>query len=148
MPTAAAVAAKPSLTLKRRLNATPAQVFSAWTDPQKIVRWFGPSGATAVTAEVDARPGGHYHMTFSTPDGESHDISGVYREFVPDEKLKFTWRWITLPERESLVTITLRAEGDVTLLTLLHEQFYDEGARDRHEGGWTGTLDKLEQLFA
>ncbi len=26
---------KPSLTLKRRLKATPAQVFSAWTDPEK-----------------------------------------------------------------------------------------------------------------
>lgn len=26
---------KPSLTLKRRLKAPPAQVFAAWTDPQK-----------------------------------------------------------------------------------------------------------------
>ena len=34
---------KPSLTLKRRLKATPAQVFQAWTDPEKLVRWFGPS---------------------------------------------------------------------------------------------------------
>ena len=34
---------KPSLTLKRRLKASPRQVFSAWTDPEKIVHWFGPA---------------------------------------------------------------------------------------------------------
>src|SRR5262245_46535257 len=34
---------KPSLTLKRRLKASPAQVFSAWADLEKIVRWFGPA---------------------------------------------------------------------------------------------------------
>ena len=38
---------KPSLTLKRRLNSPPAKVFSAWTDPEKIKRWFGP-GQTQV----------------------------------------------------------------------------------------------------
>ena len=34
------------------------------------------------------------------------------------------------------------------MLTLLHEKFFDEDARDRHNKGWTGTLDKLEKLFA
>ena len=29
-------ATKPSLTLKRRLNAPPAKVFAAWTDPEKV----------------------------------------------------------------------------------------------------------------
>ena len=33
---------KPSLTLKRRLNAAPAKVFAAWTEPEKLARWFGP----------------------------------------------------------------------------------------------------------
>ena len=31
----AATATKPSLTIKRRFNAPPAKVFSAWTDPEK-----------------------------------------------------------------------------------------------------------------
>ena len=41
------------------------------------------------------------------------------------------------PERESLVTIELKPDGDGTSLTLTHEQFFDEAARDRHQGGWT-----------
>ena len=34
---------KPSLTLKRRLKAPPAKVFTAWTDPEKVKRWMGPA---------------------------------------------------------------------------------------------------------
>ena len=34
------------------------------------------------------------------------------------------------------------------MLTLMHEQFFDEDARDRHQHGWTGAIDKLEKLFA
>src|SRR3954463_7476317 len=135
---------KPSLTLKRRYNAPPGRVFSAWTDPKKITRWFGPEQVEAVRAESDPRVGGHYRIVARSPDGEEHDVSGVYREVVPNQKLVFTWAWRSTPERESLVTIALRRDGDATLLTLRHERFADEAARDRHDRGWNGTLDKLE----
>jgi uncharacterized protein YndB with AHSA1/START domain len=80
---------KPSLTLKRRLQATPAQVFSAWTDPKKIVRWFGPAETAdnSVRAEMDVRAGGHYRISFKTEDGEYHEVGGVYREVVPTPAL-------------------------------------------------------------
>jgi uncharacterized protein YndB with AHSA1/START domain len=141
---------KPSLTLKRRLKATPAQVFKAWTDPEKITRWFGPSETVAgsMRAQVDVRPGGRYQMNFQTDDGERHQVGGVYREVVPDTRLVFTWAWHSTPERESLVTVTIAPDGDGTLLTLHHEQFFDQKARDGHERGWTGTLDKLERFFS
>ncbi len=67
---------------------------------------------------------------------------------VPNEKLVFTWAWHTTPERESLVTITVRPDGAGSILTLLHEQFFDEAARDGHKRGWSGSLDKLEKLFS
>jgi uncharacterized protein YndB with AHSA1/START domain len=140
---------KPSLTLKRRIKATPAQVFQAWTAPEKIVRWFGPNETVAgsVRAQVDVRPGGRYQMNFETQDGEHHQVGGVYREVVADSRLVFTWAWHSTPERESLVTVTIVPDGDGALLTLHHEQFFDQKARDGHERGWTGTLDKLERLF-
>jgi uncharacterized protein YndB with AHSA1/START domain len=141
---------KPSLTLKRRIKAPPAQVFSAWTDPKKIVHWFGPAETIAgsVRAQMDVRVGGRYMVSFQTEDGERHQVGGVYREVVPDSRLVFTWAWHSTPERESLVTVTTAADGDSTLLTLFHEQFFDQKARDGHERGWTGTLDKLERYFA
>ena len=141
-------AVKPSLTLKRRFNASPAKVFAAWTDPEKVMRWMGPGEAKAVSAECDARVGGRYRWLMRTPSGEEHDVSGVYREVVPDEKLVFTWAWKTTPERESLVTVLLKPDGDGTLLTMTHEQFFDENARDQHQHGWTGALDKMEQFLS
>ncbi len=141
-------ATKPSLTLKRRFKAPPAQVFAAWTDPDKVKRWMGPGEIKAVNAACDVRVGGRYRWQMKTPAGEDHDVGGIYREVVPNEKLVFTWAWKTSPERESLVTVLLKPDGDGTLLTLTHEQFFDAEARDRHQGGWNGALDKMEKMFA
>jgi uncharacterized protein YndB with AHSA1/START domain len=80
--------------------------------------------------------------------GEHHEVSGVYREMVPNQRLVFSWAWHKTPERESLVTVSLKPDGDGTLLTLTHEQFFDVLARDGHERGWTGALDKLQNLLA
>jgi uncharacterized protein YndB with AHSA1/START domain len=113
-----------------------------------MMRWFGPEEAETLRVETDPRVGGRFRVLMRTSDGEEHDVSGVYREVVPDEKLVFTWAWRSTPERESLVTIALKSDGDGTLLTLTHEQFFDEAARDAHREGWTGAIDKLERYFA
>ena len=147
MPASPSVAVKPSLTLKRHLNAAPEKVYAAWTDPQKLIKWFGPDSGAVERAETDVRTGGRYTVVFFTEDGEEHHVSGLYREVVQNEKLVFTWAWRTMPERESLVTVLIRPDGDGSMLTLMHEQFFDEPARDRHEYGWTGSLNKLEKLF-
>ena len=147
---AAGLVTRPSLTLKRRLNAAPAKVYAAWTDPAKIARWFGPSEVVAgsVRADIDARVGGRYRVSFKMQDGEHHEVAGVYREMVPNRKLTFSWAWHSTPERESQVTISLKPDGDGTLLTLQHEQLFDQAARDGHESGWIGTLEKLEKYLA
>ena len=148
MPAQASLAVKPSLTLKRRLNAAPEKVYAAWTEPENLLKWFGPDSGPVKTAELDVRTGGRYAIAFQTEDGEEHHVSGVYREVTPYEKLAFTWAWRTMPERESLVTILIKPDGAGSLLTLIHEQFFDEAARDRHQHGWTGCLDKLEAYLA
>jgi uncharacterized protein YndB with AHSA1/START domain len=102
---------------------------------------------TAFLAEVDARPGGRFRVAMKGADEEVHDVSGIYKEFVPNEKLVMSWCWITMPERESQLTITLKADGEMTVLTLLHEMFADEQARDDHNNGWSQALDKLEAVY-
>ena len=138
---------KPSLTLKRRFNVAPEKVYAAWTEPAQIAKWFGPDAGAVTRAETDLRVGGRYTIVFHTEDGEEHYVSGAYREVVPNQRLQFTWAWRSTPERESLVTILVKPEGSGSILTLIHEQFFDETARDRHEQGWTGCLDKLERYL-
>ena len=140
-----ATAVKPSLTVKRRFNAAPAKVFQAWTDAEKVKRWMGPGEVVVLSAESDTRSGGRYRWLMRAPDGQEHDVSGVYREVIPNEKLVFTWAWKSAPERESLVTVTFKPDGGGTIMTLTHEQFFDEEARDRHQHGWNGSMEKLDK---
>ena len=145
----AELAARPSLTLKRRLTAAPEKVYAAWAEPQKLVQWFGPASVKedSVQAEIDLRVGGRYRISFDA-NGQYNQVGGVYREVVPNERLVFTWAWHSTPERESLVTISMKAEGSGTLLTFHHAQFVDAVARDNHERGWTEFLTKLENYLA
>jgi uncharacterized protein YndB with AHSA1/START domain len=145
----AGLVTRPSLTFKRRLDAPPAKVYAAWTDPEKIIRWFGRADARpdSFKAEIDARIGGRFRVSFSTDD-EYYEIGGVYREVVPNRLLVFSWAWHSTPERESQVTVALKPDGEGTLLALHHEQLFDSAARDGHERGWIGALDKLEKYLA
>jgi uncharacterized protein YndB with AHSA1/START domain len=138
---------KPSLILKRRIKAAPAKIYAAWTDPKEIVRWFGSDQGPTLHAETDLRVGGRFRIVFRTLDGETHDVSGTYLEVVSDRKLAFTWNWARPHERESLVMVDLKPDGDGTLLTLAHEQIVDDTVND-YRRGWVGALDKLAKLFA
>jgi uncharacterized protein YndB with AHSA1/START domain len=148
--TTPALDARPSLTFKRRLNASPEKIFAAWTDPQKLVQWFGRADARRETmrAEIDLRVGGRYRVSFSVPAGEYFEVGGVYREIVANERLVFSWAWHSTPERESLLTVSLEPDGAGTLLTLHHAQLFDEAARAGHERGWLAALEKLERFLA
>ncbi len=142
------MSARPSLTLQRRLNASPGKVFRAWTQPAQILKWMHPSGNEMIHAEVDAREGGSFRLVMRGTDGAEHEASGRYLEVVADAKLVFTWSWRSAPESESFVTVALRPDGDGTVLTLTHAQFLDEETRDQHAEGWTSTLDGLERYLA
>jgi uncharacterized protein YndB with AHSA1/START domain len=139
---------KPSLTMVRRLNASPARIYAAWTRPELMARWWGPDAGPVLSAEADPRVGGRFRVVFQTLDGETHDCRGEYRQVEADRKLVFTWEWVTLPERRSLVTIELRPLEAGTEMTFTHAQFFDEVARDGHRTGWTGAFEKLDSLVA
>jgi uncharacterized protein YndB with AHSA1/START domain len=139
---------KPSLTIVRRLKASPARVYAAWTRPELMARWWGPDAGPVLSAEADPRVGGSFRVVFQTLDGDTHDCRGEYRQVEADRKLVFTWEWVTLPERRSLVTIQLRPIDVGTEMTFRHEQFFDEAARDGHRTGWSGAFEKLDALIA
>ena len=113
-----------------------------------MTQWWGAPDPTRPTvAETDLRVGGRFKVQFWA-NNQHNSVSGLYREVVPNRKLSFSWAWQSTPERESQVTIELDPLPDGTMLTLTHEQFYDEAARDNHSRGWNMSLDRLEAMLA
>ena len=64
-----------------------------------MMRWSGGSEQAYRSAETDLRVGGRFHVGFKGETGEQQDVSGTYKEVVPNRKLVFSWAWPTTPER-------------------------------------------------
>lgn len=148
--TADVASTAPSLTITRTIGGSPEDVFDAWTRPEVFSRWFGPKRATLAECAIDLRVGGGWRAVINGVDGNTYTVTGEYVDIDRPNQLVFTWGWVNDGERgrETLVTVTLAPEGSYTKLTLLHERFESDDMRNRHNEGWAGTLDCLEELFA
>jgi uncharacterized protein YndB with AHSA1/START domain len=120
-----------------RIRARPETVFPFFTDPELMVRWMGTS------AEVEPRPGGIYRVDI---DG-SHVARGEYVEVSPPDRVVFTWGWEAedSPVRPgtSTVEVTLSAEGEHTVVRLVHRDLPSEGSAGAHGQGWDHYLERL-----
>jgi uncharacterized protein YndB with AHSA1/START domain len=136
---------RPSLSFTRNYDASPEEVWRAWTEPEALKVWLKPEDAFSIlVAEADVRVGGHFRLLMISGEGKEHEFSGVYHEVIPNRKLVMTWIWKTAPEVESLLTVTLRPLGAGTELELKHEGFVEIDDRITHEDGWKGSLKLLE----
>lgn len=67
------------IVVTRVIDADRATVFRAWTDPDQIVKWFGPDGFTCKTQEIDIKTGGAWRFEMIAPDGARY---GNRMEFI------------------------------------------------------------------
>lgn len=147
----AAPPAERVLLLTRLLDAPRPLVFKVWTNPEHIVRWWGPRGFALAHCDMDPRPGGKYRFCMRERGEKDHWLHGVYREVSPPGKLSFTFVWERDDGSESpetLVTVTLAEEGAKTRLTLHQAVFENVETRDSHRGGWSESLDMLAEYLA
>lgn len=140
----------PALRLSRSFAAPRERVFRAFTAPAQMAKWWGPKGWTVPACTLDARPGGAWKTVMRSPEGRDHTVSGIYREVVPPERLVYTWAWEGDGGRghETVVTIELSETPGGTRLQLTQELFESDNARDRHNEGWSSSLDCLEAALA
>ena len=134
-----------SLQLNRMINAPRSAVFKAWTETDALTQWYAPTDEfKTVVTELDVRPGGCYRVEMHDPDGSVHTVFGEYIEVTVPKRLVFTWAWENSDDgAQMLVTVDLSEKDGGTALSLLHEKLPSENARDLHNEGWTGCLDRL-----
>lgn len=131
------------LLIRRVFDAPREMVFKAWTEPERMLKWWGPKDFTATSAEADLRPGGKWRVDMHSPDGQEYPSGGVYREIVEPQRLVFTFAWLDEPRHETLVTITFADRGGKTELTFRQSVFKSVEERDGHQGGWNEAFDRL-----
>lgn len=136
-----------SFSLSRVLAAPPEQVFKAFTDPEWYSQWWGPEGTSSKVTQLELKVGGAYRVDMKLPDGNQTVLYGTYREIDPPKLLAYSFAWEGLPD-ETLVTLELEPHADGTELTVTHEGFTDQTMADQHEGGWSGSIDRMEKLLA
>lgn len=140
------------LEITRIFDAPRDLVWRAWTDPQHLLRWWGPKGFKPMLWEADVRAGGKYRFCMRSPEGNDIWNQGEYREVVPPERLVLRGGWTDAagnPTSPVMITaITLEEQGGKTRLTLHGSGFESQSARDSHYGGWNSTLDCLGEYLA
>ena len=137
------------LQLSRILPAPPDAVFAACVEPEELRRWWGPKGFTSPGVELDVRVGGKYRIAMQPPDGEVFFLSGEFREVRPPSRLAFTFVWepADVDDVETVAVLDLEDLDGRTRLDLRQGAFATGARRDLHEGGWTDSLDRLEELL-
>ncbi len=81
---------EPELLITRTFEASRALVWKAFTDPQHLMKWWGPKGVAMQVAKMDLRPGGCFHYSYAGPDGNPQWGLFEYRDVSPTERLVFT----------------------------------------------------------
>ena len=136
-------AAVVSLVVRRRIRASAARLFAAWTQPEQVQCWWGPRSVTCIGADIDLRVGGRYRIAHRMPDGAVVYIAGAFLRIEPPYQLVYTWRREPESGAEETVTVRFEPRDAATEIVVVHERIADRQTRDSHEAGWDGCLDGL-----
>lgn len=138
------------LEMERVLPAARSAVFAAFSDPDRLARWWGPEGFTIPRLSFQAQVGASYRIEMQPPTGDSFYLTGEFREVEPLDRLAFTFAWEEpdADDVETLVRLAFRDLGDSTRVALNQGPFKTEARRALHRDGWADSLDKLERLVS
>ncbi|NNC12345.1 SRPBCC domain-containing protein [Planctomonas sp. JC2975] len=150
-----------SFTLSRVVDASPADVYRAWTEAEHLTWFFNPGRPVPDEAiEVDARPGGEFRVMMDEEEGKSYWAGGRYLELVPGRRIVFEWGvrggWPDLDaipaEQRVHCTVALAPVGDGSQTEHVFTCAFPAGMSDEEiaswvavgmREGWAATIERL-----
>ena len=124
------------LRLKRTVNAPPAEVYRAFTNPMALRDWL------CAAAQADARKGGRLYLWWN-----AHVYAtGEYTALEPGRKVSFVWRHSREPE-PARIQVSFKTQNGSTVVTVRLQ-----GGSGKKwaasivavERGWQGALENLQ----
>lgn len=136
-----------SVTVRRTIAAAPTTLYAAWTEPERLNRWFG------TVVEADVRVGGRYRVEIHEDDGTVNGFVGEYLVLDPPRTVSFTFTHIAQTEADRIsdetVTVTFTDLGDGgTELVLVNAWTGPPATPSDYQGLRDGFDAWLDQLVA
>ena len=135
------------LKLERLIDASPEEVFVAFTDPEAHKVWYQDNPGWDVESSVDLRVGGVWSASFGESGAVPFREENTFTLVERPSRLEYrsTFHVADGSSFDTDLVVTFEARGDKTLLTILQSGFERAQDRDDHQGGWPGFIDRLEQ---
>lgn len=133
-----------TLLLERHVPAEPGAVYAAWTEIDRLVRWWWPMFPDTEYV-LDARVGGLYRMASKAA---GFGVHGQFTAVEPGRRLVMTWCWEDGDDRGPIEIVSVdfvphdTPDGTGTTVTVTHPCTDS----DNLEQGWTHVLDRLVGL--
>jgi uncharacterized protein YndB with AHSA1/START domain len=151
----------------RIFDAPVEEVWKAWSDPAYVRRWWGPTGFTSPSAEMDFRAGGASLVCMRAPaeyGGQDMYNTWTYTRIDPHERIEFVSNFADKEGRHldraamgmppgvpydvpHVITFEAAGEGR-TEMTVTEHGYTTEQARDLSRAGMEQCLDKMAAMFA
>lgn len=133
----------PNISITRSFDASPHEVFEAWTDPSQFGRWFGTASTKVEEVSIDLRVGGQWSARMILGDGTEIGWHGAYLEVAAPYRLV-----LSLSDRPGdqfeRVTVDLRAVDGGTEMTFTQSGGHMPPENyAQAEEGWRSFFDDL-----
>lgn len=71
----------------RLIDASPQKIFSAFSDPEHLQKWWGPNGFTNTFQEFNFSKDGVWNFVMHGPDGRDYVNQSIFREITEAKKI-------------------------------------------------------------
>jgi len=151
----------------RVFDATVEEVWKAWSEPEYVRSWWGPTGFTSPGAEMDFRVGGASVVCMRAPEeygGQDMYHTWSYTRIDPLERIEFVSNFADkdgthlYPAAMGMPTgvpqdvphvVTFEAAGEGgTEMSVTEYGYTSEEARDLSKAGMEQCLEKMAAMFA